>query len=69
MGESILKFFRDSPILTLIMLIAIFLILFGWQSVIYLAAVEVLHFIYFIILSSGPSDDDDWFDPRGPRQA
>lgn len=69
MFEPILKFFRESPILTGLMFVAIFVLLFNWQGLVIAIAVEFFHFIYFVIMASGSDDDDDWFDPRGPRYA
>lgn len=69
MLDAILKFFRESPILTGLLFVAIFALMFGWQSIGYAIAVEIFHFFYFIVITSGSDDDDDWFDPRGPRYA
>jgi len=67
--DAILKFFREAPILTGAMFAAIYTIIFGLEAAFYVVIAEIFTFLYFLVITSDKGDDDDWFDPRGPRIA
>jgi hypothetical protein len=61
MFASALKFFRDQPKGTAVLLAVIYLICFGGEGAAYALAVAAFLFLYFWIITSG--DDDDLFGP------
>jgi hypothetical protein len=70
MFEAILKTLRENKLATGLILILIYILIFGVKGAMYVAIAEVFTFVYFWIVTSG-NDDDHWNFPdnKDPRFA
>lgn len=69
MFDPFFKLLRTHPKCFAAALLAGYLSAAGWLGLIYGGSAMVLIFFFLIVIVTGWADDDDWFDPRGPRYA